>query len=73
MDGPAHERPGAAGKAGVVKAFFADHIGISTRKAAAIMDIPESTVRRLLKNPGKKPRHLLYQIYSLYGEQALKL
>ena len=43
-------RKKAAGKADAVRMFFEEHIGVSNRKAAKILGIPETTIRRLLKN-----------------------
>jgi hypothetical protein len=41
-------------KADVIRSFIADHIGMSSRKVAAALGIPESTVRRLVKKGGKE-------------------
>jgi hypothetical protein len=47
-------RKKAAGKAEEVRAFIADHVGMSNRKVAAALGIPETTVRRLLKKDAKE-------------------
>ena len=47
----------AVNKTGEIWSFMADHVGISNRKAAAELGIPESTIRRLLKKGAGKPRH----------------
>ena len=45
-------RKKAAGKAEIIMDFIADHAGISNRKVAEALGIPETTVRRLLKKSG---------------------